>query len=177
LVNGNTYYYTVAAANSGGTSGPSNEEFATPIPSAPTGLTASPGDTQVVLTWNASSGATSYNVYRGTSPGGESATAITSGLTISGYTDSGLTDGTTYYYTVKAVDGGGSSPASNEASATPAPSAAPVVSGGTINVAQNVSLSYQIVATGSPTLYGATGLPSGLSVNTATGIISERLLP
>ncbi len=34
------------------------------------------------------------------------------------------------------------------------------------------ALSYQIAATNSPTSYGATGLPSGLSVNTSTGVIS-----
>ena len=34
------------------------------------------------------------------------------------------------------------------------------------------AFSYQIVATNSPTSYSATGLPAGLSVNTATGLIS-----
>src|SRR5437763_904871 len=35
-----------------------------------------------------------------------------------------------------------------------------------------VAFSYQITATNSPTSYGATGLPSGLTVNTSTGLIS-----
>ena len=34
------------------------------------------------------------------------------------------------------------------------------------------AFSYQITATNTPTSYGATGLPAGLSVNTATGLIS-----
>jgi fibronectin type 3 domain-containing protein len=89
-------------------------------PAAPTGLAAVPTDTQNALSWNASSGATSYNVYRGTSAGGESGTAIATGISGTTYTNTGLTDGTTYYYTVKAVNGVGTSGASNEASGAPA---------------------------------------------------------
>ena len=37
---------------------------------------------------------------------------------------------------------------------------------------QNTSFTYQITASGTPTSYGATNLPDGLSVNTATGLIS-----
>src|SRR6202041_3460770 len=40
--------------------------------------------------------------------------------------------------------------------------------GGTVGTA----FSYQITATNSPTSYGATGLPAGLSVNTTSGLIS-----
>lgn len=43
-------------------------------PPAPTGLTATAGSGQVALSWSASSGASYYNLYRGTSPGGEGAT-------------------------------------------------------------------------------------------------------
>ena len=34
------------------------------------------------------------------------------------------------------------------------------------------AFSYQIVATNSPTSFGATGLPAGLAISTATGLIS-----
>jgi hypothetical protein len=88
-------------------------------PAAPTGLSASAGNSQVSLTWTASSGATSYNVYRGTTAGGESTTAIATGLTGTTYTNTGLTNGTTYYYKVAAVNSVGTSGMSNEASATP----------------------------------------------------------
>jgi hypothetical protein len=37
------------------------------------------------------------------------------------------------------------------------------------------TFSYQITASNSPTSYGATGLPAGLTVNTATGLISGTL--
>ena len=130
-VNGTTYYYTVAAVNAVGVSAPSNEASATPqatVPSAPTGLVASAGDGSVVLSWtvpstDGGSPITGYNVYRGTSPGGEAATPIATGVTTISFTDTGLTNGTTYYYTVAAVNGVGPSQQSNEASATPKPAA------------------------------------------------------
>jgi len=89
------------------------------VPAAPTGLTPTAGNATVSLSWTASSGAATYNVYRGTSAGGESGTAIVTGLTATTYSNSGLTNGTKYYYEVKAVNAAGTSAASNEASATP----------------------------------------------------------
>ncbi len=128
LANGDQYFYTVAAVNADGTSAQSTEVAATPAatgPPAPTGLIAIAGNMQVSLSWTASAGATSYNVYRGTSSGGESSTAV--GMTTgTAYTDSGLSNGVTYYYEVAAVDGMGTSARSNEAAAIfePAPSPA-----------------------------------------------------
>jgi fibronectin type 3 domain-containing protein len=134
LTNGTTYYYKVAAVNAAGTSGMSNEASATPqtsLPGAPTGLAASAGNAQVSLSWTGSSGATSYNVYRGTTAGGESTTAIATGITGTTYTNTGLTNGTTYYYKVAAVNSAGTSGMSNEASATPAGSTGEGPYGGT----------------------------------------------
>ena len=94
-------------------------------PPAPANLTATAGSGQIALSWSSSSGATSYNVYRGTSSGGESGTPIASGLTGTSYTDTSVSNGTTYYYEVAAVDGGGTSGMSNQASATPSGTEAP----------------------------------------------------
>ena len=88
-------------------------------PAAPTGLGAAAGNTQAVISWTASSGATSYNVYRGTTAGGESTTAIATGVSTASYTNTGLTNGTTYYYKVAAVNTAGTSGMSNEASCVP----------------------------------------------------------
>jgi len=70
-------------------------------PAPPKNLTATGGTKKVTLTWSASTGATSYNIYRGTSPGGENST-VAAGITTTSYTNTGLTTGTTYYYTVRA---------------------------------------------------------------------------
>ncbi|HEX5308759.1 MAG TPA: fibronectin type III domain-containing protein [Solirubrobacteraceae bacterium] len=97
----------------------------TSVPSAPQSLTAKAGNGQVALSWTAPSstgGATSvtYELFRGTSPGGETATPIATGVSGTSFTDKGLSNGTTYYYTVKAVNSLGAGEASGEASATPA---------------------------------------------------------
>ena len=76
----------------------------------------------VYLTWSpsSSSGVTGYNIYRGTSPGGEALTPINAGglVTAQSYTDVNTVSGTTYYYYIKASDGSAEGPASAEASAT-----------------------------------------------------------
>jgi fibronectin type 3 domain-containing protein len=90
-------------------------------PAAPTQLTATAGNTQVALSWTASSGAASYNVYRGAAAGGEGTTAVATGITTVTHTDTGLANGTIYFYKVAAVNPGGTSPLSNEASAKPIP--------------------------------------------------------
>ncbi|HEX8234533.1 MAG TPA: fibronectin type III domain-containing protein [Abditibacteriaceae bacterium] len=88
------------------------------VPAAPTGLTATSGNAQVSLSWTASAGATSYTVKRGTAPGGPYNTTFTN-ITTTSYTNTGLTNGTAYYYVVTATNAAGESPNSNQASATP----------------------------------------------------------
>lgn len=88
------------------------------LPSAPTGVTAISGSAQASLSWTASSGATSYNVKRATTTGGPY-TNIATGITTNNYTNTGLTNGTTYYYVVSAVNTAGESANSSQTSATP----------------------------------------------------------
>ncbi len=87
------------------------------VPPVPVGLTATAGDAQVALSWSASSGATGYYVKRSTASGGPyrqiAALAGTS------FTDTGLTNGTEYFYAVSAYNSAGASANSAEANATP----------------------------------------------------------
>ena len=85
---------------------------------AVTGLVATPGAGQVSLSWQAVAGATSYNIYRTAESGYESAAPSVTGITGTSYTDTGLNDGTTYYYQVVAVNSSGPSGFSPEAHAT-----------------------------------------------------------
>ncbi len=88
-------------------------------PYAASGLTATGGTSQVILSWTAGSGATSYNLYRATQSGSESSISpVVTGITGTSYTNTSLNSGTTYYYQVAAVNGSGSSGFSPEAHAT-----------------------------------------------------------
>lgn len=70
----------------------------TPLP--PANLAASSGDGQIVLTWTASFGATKYNIYKKNNE----AYLYLNQTTDTTYTDTGLTNGTTYYYSVTALN-------------------------------------------------------------------------
>jgi chitin-binding protein len=89
------------------------------VPAAPTGLAAVAGDGQVQLSWNAASGATGYNIKRSTTNGGPYANVNTSPVTATSFTNTGLTNGTAYFYVVTAVNASGESPVSTQVSATP----------------------------------------------------------
>ncbi|MGY1810952.1 PKD domain-containing protein [Blastococcus sp. SYSU D00669] len=86
-------------------------------PPTPTGLAVSgtPTASQVGLSWNTSTGATGYRVYRN-----GSATPLTPApVTGTTYTDTTVGGGTTYSYTVSAVDGtGAESPRSSPVTVT-----------------------------------------------------------
>jgi chitin-binding protein len=96
------------------------------VPPAPTSLTATAGNAQVSLGWNPSAGATAYNVKRSLTNGGPYANVAT-GVTGTSYTNTGLTNGTAYFYVVSATNASGEGPLSNQANATPQAPAAGVV--------------------------------------------------
>jgi fibronectin type 3 domain-containing protein len=124
VTSGVTYYYEITALTGTTQSARSTEYSANTTgtgtaPATPTGLAATGGNASVALTWTASTGATSYSIYRGTTSGGEGTTPIGTATTNS-FTDTGLTNGTTYYYRVSASNSAGTSAQSSEVSATPA---------------------------------------------------------
>lgn len=88
-------------------------------PAAPTSISTLPAIGQNTITWSAVNGATSYNLYWSLSPG----VTTTSGTKVSNlktfYTHTSLTNGTTIYYLVTAVNDIGESAASLTVSARP----------------------------------------------------------
>ncbi|MGG4146742.1 S-layer homology domain-containing protein, partial [Paenibacillus algorifonticola] len=143
LVNGNTYYFVVKSENLGGLSGASNHTSATSstIPEAPANVSAVAGNGQAVITFtaptdNGGSAITGYEVIA--SPGNISVIGGASPITLTG-----LTNGTSYTFTVKAINGAGRSSASAESNAvipaasnTPSQPSVPSTSG-TVNTANN----------------------------------------
>lgn len=129
--NGTVYYFVVKAANEAGDSAASNELNATPktVPGAPTDITAVAGNGQAVVSFTApaetgGSAITGYEVTA--SPGNIVGIGTTGPITITG-----LTNGTAYTFTVKAINGAGSSASSalsNEV--TPIAPSAPSGGGG-----------------------------------------------
>jgi fibronectin type 3 domain-containing protein len=125
LSNGVTYYYVISALNIYGESANSSETNATPAPVPPfipTGLTLIASNAQVSLSWTASPGATSYNVKSATNNGGPYTTVTN--VTATNFIDTGLSNGTTYYYVVSALNDYGESADSLQRSTTPFPTPA-----------------------------------------------------
>ena len=165
LQDGTTYYYVVTAVNAKGESAPSPQVSVTPeapagAPAAPSGLVATAGDARVTLNWSQVSGAASYNVYWSTTPGVTTGTGTRIAGVTNPYTQTGLTNGTPYYYIVTAVNADGEGAPSSEASATPAvPVAVPAAPGGLTALADDgeVTISWtQLADADSYNLYWST---------------------
>jgi hypothetical protein len=126
LTTGIEYTYQIKARdkspnqNETGWSPPASATPTDVPPAAPTGLLATPGDSQVSLDWNDNTepDLDGYNVYRSETSGSYGAPLAF--VTESAYVDNDVVNGTTYYYVVTAVDLlSNESDNSNEASATP----------------------------------------------------------
>ncbi len=106
--------FVLFACGGSGTSSSSNTT--TSVPATPASVAAACGDKKITVSWAAASGATLYNVYRSTTAG--TAGALVGNSSTTSYVDTAGTVGTTYYYTITAVNSYGESTASSEASKT-----------------------------------------------------------
>jgi len=103
LTPGDFYEYHIVAYNVSG-----NNDFAgtnaTTITAAPNNVAAVGSSNEIVLSWNAPNGAQSFNIYRGTSAGGEDLTPLVSEFVGKTYIDSAVTLGVTYFYKITAIN-------------------------------------------------------------------------
>ena len=111
-------FILVGCGGSGGSSGGGGAV----VPATPAGLMATAGNAKVSLSWTASSGATSYHVKRSTTSGGSYSQI--GAPTTAGFTDTGVSNGTEYFYVVAAVNSAGQSANSAQVNATPVAPAA-----------------------------------------------------
>jgi hypothetical protein len=135
LTGATTFYYAVEAVNSVGLSAPTTLASATTFsntvcneaPTLPaTVLSEAISSSQNLVTWEASEAPpvcnVTYTIYRGRNASAGAFAPpmqVATGLKVSSYTDTGLTNPSTYYYTVKAVDAAGSSSLTNGQQSTP----------------------------------------------------------
>jgi len=122
----------------------------------PINLTAAVGNAQAVLNWAALDGADAYNIYRSTTNGGPY--AAIANPTTNNYTDSGLQNGTTYYYVIASTNVFGASTNSAQVSVTP--SIGPLITA--------ASASPNPVFPGNPVAITATVTPRANPIETVT---------
>ena len=122
LTNGQFYWFRVRAVNRVGAGLASSSRSATPTstvvaPDAPFGLSATPGNGQVMLSWVQPSGGAALTHYEYEQDG--SGTWTSTGGTATSYTVHNLTNGQFYTFRVRAVNSAGASAASGSRTATP----------------------------------------------------------
>ncbi len=126
LPNGHTYYVALVARNAGGSSALSGEVNGTPAPDTtppanPASLTVTAGNAQVSLSWSNPTDADFAGVQITWTPtGGSPAQPLTLAKTNTSTTITGLTNGTSYTFTVKSVDTVGNRSAGSTVTGVPA---------------------------------------------------------
>jgi regulation of enolase protein 1 (concanavalin A-like superfamily) len=130
-------------------------------PAAPAGLTATAGDGSVALNWSASATATNYFVKRSTVSGsGYTTVATNASLT---FTNTGLNNGTLYYFVVSALNAYGESTNSAQISARPTSFAPTQLGFATVN--NQLQLNWPADHTGWQLQSQTNSLAAGLGTN------------
>ncbi len=137
-------------------------------PTVPRNPSAIGAANQITLSWTAPSNpgvaaGLTYEIFRGTTPGGEGAQPLATGVTGTGYTDT-VAAGSTYYYTVVAQNSVGSSAPSNEVTSQ-AGTAPAITSAQPASFQAGVPMSFTVTSSGAPqaTVTETGTLPTGLT--------------
>jgi len=164
------YSITIGASNAGGTSTATlglTIEVASPNPPVVTNATASGTAGQFF----------SYQISATNTPTAWSASSLPAGLAV--ISSTGFISGTlgaesqgTYAATISASNSGGTGSATLSLTVAPPPPPVPVVANQNTGANEGVPFNYQIIASNSPTSYGAAPLPAGLVLNTTSGAIA-----
>ncbi|MDH5753268.1 MAG: putative Ig domain-containing protein, partial [Deltaproteobacteria bacterium] len=127
LSNGTTYYYSAFAHDAVPNFATGVQVEATPLFNTPAGLAVAvvAAGNALTITWNTVTGATGYNLYRGTASGVTQLTGTQISDASSPHTDYSLVNGTEYFYVVTALDATSESLDSTQASGIPADTVAP----------------------------------------------------
>lgn len=143
----------------------------TTAPAAPGVPTAVAASTKVTLSWSAVSGATSYNLYWSTVSGVTKSNGTKITNVSSSYTQTGLTNGTTYYYVLTAVNSAGESAASPQVSATPVSvTTTPTAGWSSVAVLASVDFLYTDIYSGAVSINDAgTAISMWVQSPTSTG--------
>lgn len=164
-----TFNITLSASNSGGTGSATLSLSILPPPPVITSNLSRSGTVGTLF---------SYQILASNNPTSYGATGLPAGLTVN--TTTGLISGTpsaagNSSVTISATNSGGTGGNTLTLNIAPIPVVDPppvITSSLSVNAAVGFAYSYQITATYSPISYAATGLPPGLTLNTATGLIS-----
>ncbi len=162
-----------AAGNKSGTIYTGGTQTVITTASAPTITTITPLNASLSIAFTAptSNGSSLITNYQYSINNGSTYTNFSPAQSTSPLIISGLSNGVAYTIKIKAVNAAGAGLASNAVSGTPIfpPVISSVLSASSV---YGTASTYAITASNSPTSYNATGLPSGMTINTSSGVIS-----